>query len=168
MKKPCIQIKLKHLVNAKVYVSAILEEVKEHLYQKIEKLIAYDKKFNFCDLPNEDIAIYKKDKHAFDHDPNKKDYIEITIRTMIILEDVKKLRGIIEPFQSVFLSLEENKELDFLAGKIMTLKSVKSINNNISKYNELMEKTVEVDKKIVLTAMNYSRIDIIREKVFSI
>ena len=31
MKKPCIQIQLKHLVNAKVEVSANLEEVKEHL-----------------------------------------------------------------------------------------------------------------------------------------
>lgn len=166
MKKGCIQMKLKYMISAKVYISSILSEIQLVLDESLIKSGKMSEKLG--DLTTNDFLAYKKNKSVFDNNLDKKNQMIETLKSLVVSEDLNKLKSIINPFLELLNDLPENKELDILSNKIFTLKNVKSINNNISKYNEILEKEIYIDKKITLSAMNYSRIEIIREKVFSI
>lgn len=159
-------MKLKYMISAKVYISSILSEIQLVLDESLIKSGKMSEKLG--DLTTNDFLAYKKNKFVFDNNLDKKNQMIETLKSLVVSEDLNKLKSIINPFLELLNDLPENKDLDILSNKIFTLKNVKSINNNISKYNEILEKEIYIDKKITLSAMNYSRIEIIREKVFSI
>lgn len=166
MKVVFIKMKLKYLISAKVYISSIMSEVEELREKFLSELIILDRKLG--DIEHCDIIAYKNNKSIFDDNLDKKKQVEIMLKSLVIYDDIEKLKKIINPFLAIIDSLEENKDLNKLASKLFVLKSKKSINNNVSNYYNLLNKEISIDKKIALSAMNYSKIEIIREKVFSI
>lgn len=166
MKVVFIKMKLKYLISAKVYISSIMSEVEELREKFLSESIILDRKLG--DIEHCDIIAYKNNKSIFDDNLDKKKQVEIMLKSLVIYDDIEKLKKIINPFLAIIDSLEENKDLNKLASKLFVLKSKKSINNNVSNYYNLLNKEISIDKKIALSAMNYSKIEIIREKVFSI
>lgn len=166
MNRAFIKMELRYLISAKVYISSILSEVVDLKEKLLSELIELDKKLG--ELDHSDIVAYKNDKSIFDNNLEKKKQVQTMLKSLVVYDDIEKLKKIINPFLDIVNSLEENKMLDKLSEKLFTLKSVKSINNNITKYQDLLKREINIDKKIALSAMNYSKIEIIREKVLSI